>query len=241
MTSMPVYNALSTQKELERLLELRAHNLSNAGTEGFLSRNAHISGGSKFGSGVHYARNSGFFTNMAQGPLRHTGDRLDVAFDGKTFLAVGTQTGEALTKSGKLIITKEGELQTASGFPVLEEGGGRIIIPPETATINISNDGFISTENGQVGRLRLVQVKNPAQNLSHASGNLFTVKKENLITDENMRVQQYFVNGSNVNPILEVTAILKIQKQYQQTMGMVENIVKISNDGTENLLSTLPV
>ena len=53
--------------------------------------------------------------------MERTGNPLDVAIDGKGFLAVQTPNGERYTRNGALQINNAGQLVTSEGYP----GAGR--------------------------------------------------------------------------------------------------------------------
>ena len=74
--------------------------------------------------------------DFSQGPLRRTGDVLDVALEGKGFFEVELPTGQrAFTRAGRFKVTSEGELITEEGYRVIPE------IEPSTLPIyGASND-----------------------------------------------------------------------------------------------------
>ena len=84
------------------------------------------------------------FSIHAQCGLAETGAPFDVAIDGEGYFAVQTPQGERLTRAGSFVLSNEGEISTAEGYPLLSESGGPISIPPEAGTVTIGPDGSIA-------------------------------------------------------------------------------------------------
>jgi flagellar basal-body rod protein FlgF len=98
-----------------------------------------------------------------EGPLMFTGRNLDVAVQGRGWLAVQLPDGtEAYSRAGSLDVDVTGLLQTKSGYSVLGDGGP-LNIPPDN-TIEIAPDGTVSVVStfgarnnaSAIGRLKLV-------------------------------------------------------------------------------------
>ncbi|MFO7555375.1 MAG: flagellar hook-basal body complex protein, partial [Desulfobacterales bacterium] len=62
-------------------------------------------------------------TDFSQGPVRFTGDDLDIALSSKGFFKVETPKGLRYTRDGAFSINAEGNLVTANGDKVLGENG----------------------------------------------------------------------------------------------------------------------
>ncbi len=74
----------------------------------------------KLGTGVE---ENEIYTLFEQGPLKTTGNPLDLALTDQGFFVIQTSDGERYTRNGSFTIGKEGILVTKSGFPVLGEKG----------------------------------------------------------------------------------------------------------------------
>ena len=82
-------------------------------------------------------------TDFTGGVAMHTGQPLDIAVDGKGFIAVqGADGKEAYTRAGELVVTDSGAMTTATGLPVLSESGP-VNVPPATS-VTIGADGTVS-------------------------------------------------------------------------------------------------
>jgi len=102
-------------------------------------------------------------TDFSSGVMMSTSRPLDVAVNGKGFIAVrGADGTEAYTRAGDLQVTALGAVITSTGFPVLSESGP-LTVPPSTQ-VTIGTDGTVSVvplglsaaAQSQVDRIKLV-------------------------------------------------------------------------------------
>src|SRR5215475_1963747 len=180
---LPMQNALlvglSRQVALARELDVVANNIANLNTAGFKSdgavfeeyisptaRSENFMGADRPVSFVH---DRATWIDLSQGPLERTGNSLDIAINGKGYLAVQTPRGERYTRNGALQVNSNGELVTSEGYQVLGESGP-ITFQPKDRNITISEDGTISVREGsntssesQRGQLRVVKLDQPGR------------------------------------------------------------------------------
>src|ERR1700741_2775846 len=122
-----LYVAMSGAKETLRAQGVNNHNLANASTTGFKADLAAFQSravdGSGFASRV-YAQSTTNGWDQKSGSLLSTGRDLDVAVNGAGWIAVqGADGREAYTRAGDLQLDATGQLTTATGRPVLGDGG----------------------------------------------------------------------------------------------------------------------
>ena len=111
--------------------------------------------------------------DLSQGPVKQTGNPLDVAIDGNAFLVVQTPRGERYTRNGSFQINAAGELVTTEGYRVVGDGGP-IQFQTNDHDITIGRDGSISVPGRPLrGKLRLVSFPN-AQRLQKDGASTFT-------------------------------------------------------------------
>jgi len=67
-----------------------------------------------------YPMISSIFTDLSQGPLRETGNPLDVAVEGDGFFAIRTSEGIRYTRKGNFRMDREGFLVSEEGDRVLD-------------------------------------------------------------------------------------------------------------------------
>ncbi len=95
------------------------------------------------------------FISERSGGLNKTGNPLDVAVQGKGWLAIQTPAGIAYTRDGRMQLLESGELQTLNGFPILDAGSAPIQLDPAAGTPKIARDGMITQNGRQFGAIGL--------------------------------------------------------------------------------------
>lgn len=223
-------------------MTVTANNLANVSTAGFkkgravfedllyqnvrqvgaaTSQDTQAPSGLALGTGSRVVATEKLYT---QGGLTMTGNSLDVAVDGRGFFQVQLPDGTAAyTRDGSFQVNAQGELVTSAGYRV-QPG---ITIPDGAQSVTIGTDGVISVQLAgqpapvQVGSLQLVDFVNPAglqargENLlleSAASGaaQTGTPGLNGLGT-----VVQGALEGSNVNVVEELVAMIETQRAYE--------------------------
>ena len=125
------------------------------------------------------------------------------------------------TRAGNFQVNVNGELVTGRGHLVLGEGGGPITVPEDAKTIKIAEDGAIATEEGEIGRLQVVEFDNLQDLEARGDGLYQTTQQANPAT--NTRVIQGMLEGSNVKPVLEMTRMIDVLRSYQQTQRLLQS------------------
>ena len=225
-------------------LDTIANNLANSSTGGFRARHTTFStvlagSGHSLGSALNAATNSfgllrGSRLDMQAGSLQHTGGELDVGIDGPGFLTVQTAQGLAYTRNGSFQLSSKGQLVTATGDPVMGEGGP-ITIPPGSA-VTISADGTLSANGAIAGKLKMVQFSATADPQS-MGGSYYTVPPADVVASPGSQVRQGVLEGSNVNPIESVIELINAQRA---TEGMRHALTMIDSDMDKTAAQDLP-
>ena len=95
-----IYCAALGSREQQKRLEVVSNNIANTGTAGFKKEVVRFE---------NFLSQSSA-TNLEQGPIRTTGNELDVALSGKGFLKVQTDQGVLYTRTGNLTLNRQGVL-----------------------------------------------------------------------------------------------------------------------------------
>jgi len=115
-----------------------------------------------------------------------------------------------------------GQLVTESGDPVLSNTGQPFYFGPADTRIAIAGDGTVSTENGTLGRLKVVTFDDELA-LQQAGGVLFNVSNNNPPKEVAFpSVMQGALESSNVQPILELTKMIEVQRSYDNTRSFID-------------------
>jgi flagellar basal-body rod protein FlgF len=239
-----IYTAMTGAKQVLEQQATVTHNLSNVSTTGFRSQLDTFRAVPVVNAALPtrtFVVDSTVGTDFRAGPFQQTGRDLDVAIQGKGWLAVERADGsEGYTRAGSLKINENGVLQTQSGLNVLGDGGP-ISIPPDVH-VTIAKDGTISSvESGsrpgqtiQVGRLKLV---NPDEaNLKRADDGLFVTKDgEDVAADADVSVVSGAVEGSNVNVVDAMVNMISLARQFELHMNMLKHAESNAAKATEFL------
>ena len=222
-----IYLSMSGAKATLQRQDVLANNLANASTNGFRAEMAAFRAVPVRGDGAStraFALESTIGHDDRGGPVQTTGRDLDVAMQGKAWLAVQGFDGlEGYTRAGALEVDAEGQLVTASGRPVLGDGGP--ITLPAGARIEVAADGTLNATVGNgrpqaVGRLKLVTPEVP---LRRGEDGLFRAADGNeLPADPAARVLGGALEGSNVSPVETMVAMITAARQFEQQMKSLQ-------------------
>ncbi|WDI31541.1 flagellar hook-basal body complex protein [Hyphococcus flavus] len=227
------YVALSKQAGLSKELNSIANNIANADTAGYRREgfvfSEYVRMLEPHERSVSQTNIGGRFFDAAPGALVETGSAYDVAIEGEGYFVVQTPNGERLTRAGAFVMDREGQLTTQEGHLVLGEGSSPIALPPNATNITIANDGSIAADGAPVGRMALVSAE-PTE-LMREGGNLLRSTGE-LTPLEQPKLRQGFVEESNVNPVMEISRLIEVQRAYE--MGQ-----KLLKDDDERISKTV--
>jgi flagellar basal-body rod protein FlgG len=170
---------------------------------------------------------------FAQGSLRETGSKLDIAIEGDGFLQVRRADGTtALTRDGSLRLDPTGRLTTQRG-ELLQPA---VTVPAGTseADVRIAQDGAVSAGNRQLGRIQVVTVRAP-QALQSAGDSLFIANAASGPAQvlPAGRVVQGSLESSNVDIADAMTQMMESQRSFQmasKAVQMQDQILQIAND-----------
>lgn len=225
-----IYTAMTGASHTLQQQASVAQNLANINTPGFRSTLDTFRSVPIVGEGLPtraFVVDSTSGTDFTPGVTQATGNPLDVAVDGKGWIAVQDANGnEAYTRNGGLKLTPAGILQTKSGLNVMGDTGP-ITIPPDTQ-ITVAKDGTISTvpttsQVNQVvivGRLKLTNP--PEDQLVRGEDALFRTKDgQPADADANVTVVSGSLEGSNANMVESMVNMISLARQFDMQMKML--------------------
>jgi flagellar basal-body rod protein FlgF len=178
-------------------------------------------GESLLGDRQAYVRDIATVRDTRGGSMERTHNPLDVAIHGDGYFAVETEAGERYTRGGHFRLDSTGQLVTQDDHPVLSATGQPFFFAPEDTKIHISRDGTVSTENGDLGRLRVVNFEQP-EAMEPTSDGLYR-SDEPPVDVERPDVVQGTLEGSNVEPIIELARMIEVNRAYSQAKKMVDS------------------
>ena len=218
------YVALANQTVLGRTMDVIANNLANMSTTAFKNESPlfqeYLEPGPTPGQTISYVRDAGVVRDLRQGDLATTGNALDVGIDGNGYFQVNTVDGPRFTRNGRFQLDSGRNLVTAQGYQVLNPTGQPITIPQGATSISIGADGSVATETGPVGKIALSSFNN-SQDLVPAGNGLYATSATPT-PDTVSTMHQGTIESSNVQPIIEMTQMLDVQRAYASAQNIIE-------------------
>jgi flagellar basal-body rod protein FlgG len=228
VTSQNLANINTTAYKLQRpeFQDLLYQDLRSAGTRSS-DAGTIVPTGIQLGLGV---KTGAITRNTSQGTLQSTSGSLDMAIQGRGFFQITLPTGEtAYTRAGSFQISQDGILETIDGFLLVPN----ITIPQNATAISINQSGEVfATIPNQVdpqnlGQLQTVNFINEA-GMRPIGNNSFletTASGPPVVgipgLDGFGTILQGFLENSNVNPVTELTNLIKAQRIYEMNSKAV--------------------
>lgn len=158
------------------------------------------------------------------GRLGVTGNPLDIALEEKGYFQIQTPNGIQLSRDGRLKYTKEGELLSLEGYPILSNNGDKIILPvlPETIEdLKIDLDGRVSVHDHNLKKLV------PA-------GTIGVVTQDG-VGVLHPKVRQKYLEFSNV----DITTEFIQASPYMRNFKLNKQMFTLVNSSMRNVIQTL--
>ncbi|MFO1127544.1 MAG: flagellar basal-body rod protein FlgF [Rhodospirillales bacterium] len=220
--------AVSAQDVLRRNLDVIANNIANLDTAGFKAERFMVTAfpvaaarpRTEVPGTTAFVRDLATVRDASDGRLSETGNALDVALRGDGYFTVSTPDGDRYTRDGHFRLDDGGRLVNEDGFPVQGLGGGPLVFAPEDASIEITGDGTISSDRGEIGKLRVVRFDDPSTMQAAGDGLATSEQTPQEVTEP--QVLQGMIEKSNVEPILEMERMIRVQRAYDQAKQLVD-------------------
>ena len=116
---------------------------------------------------------------------------------------------------------------------MLDTTGQPIRIGPTDTQVTIAGDGSVTSENGPLGKIGIVQPTDPMQLRAEGATNFVSGSTTAPVAAPN--IVQGAVEGSNVQPVLEVTRMMDDVRQFQ----FVTQLVQAEGDRQQNTIDKL--
>lgn len=175
-------------------------------------------------------------TTFTSGDMQYTGDKNDIAIQGKAFLSVRLANGTtALTRDGELQINSQGQLVTKAGDPVLGDGGPIQLDLNNPAQMTISSTGAVSQGSEQKGQLKLTEFDNPGM-LTQTGGGYFTASNPHIhAVPSTSTVRQGYIEASNISVVNEMANMISAQRGFEAN----QHVIQIQDDRMGKVISDL--
>jgi flagellar basal-body rod protein FlgG len=186
--------------------------------------------GAQVGLGV---RNAAIRNLHIQGALTSTGNKLDLAINGRGWFQIEGATGETFyTRAGSFNKNAEGQLVTIDGNLLTPQ----ITIPADTTEVVVNESGEVFARVGteatmqSLGQITLANFANDA-GLEALGGNLYQQTQASgapvvgVPGDPSYgTVEQGYLELSNVDPVKEITELITAQRSYEMNSKVIQAV-----------------
>lgn len=231
------YVGLSYQVALARQMDVVSNNIANLNTAGFRGERGifeEVLEKATNGRRISFVQDRGIWRDTREGPITRTGRTYDVALNGNAYFVVDTADGQRYTRDGRFQLGQQGQLITARGDTVLDAANNPIVIDGADGDVTIGQDGSVNSRLGQIARFQLVRFADEQQ-MQKAGDGLYLTDQPAQPADEEVRVLQGSVEGSNIQGVVEVTRMMDISRRYQSTARMIESSHDLMRRSIERL------
>jgi flagellar basal-body rod protein FlgF len=233
--SSGIYIAAAGAVAQSEAMDATAHNIANASTAGYQSERVTFKealGSAKSPDVTLVQTATAHAVDGTQGALMQTDNPLDVALEGDGVFSVKTPQGMRYTRAGNFQLDAEKQLVTQDGFQVMGAGNQPITIPPDTKNLTIAPDGDVNADGVSVGKVQLTRFA-PSQ-LKREGGSLFSATGTPQ-AGELPKVRSGVLESSNVNIVRGVVDLVKVSRQYESLMKIIQGYHDIESETARQL------
>lgn len=225
-----IYITVSRQLALSRDMDVTANNIANMNTTGYeVSHslfNTFLTADDGRGK-ISFANDSATYRDTTAGSLRETSNPLDVAIGGEGYFMVDTPQGRRYTRAGNFQIDSSGTLITQEGYPVLDTTEQRIQFTSSDKSITIGGLGNIVVDGEARPQIAVVNFANP-QAMQRRGERMYATDQTPIPAD-NPRVVQGALENGNAQPVTEMTHMIDVQRNFDETAKFIQIMYDIQN------------
>jgi flagellar basal-body rod protein FlgG len=234
----------------QRRLEILSNNLANTNTVGFKQDQTHfqtyylanlerpntpVADRGLTQAPVFWSRLSSY-TDHTSGPQKATGNRLDLAINGRGFFCVQTPQGLQYTRRGDFSIGADGLLVNNQGWPVLGENGEisvdsqADVTDPAGHEFLVDDSGNVSVDGSIIGKLRIVDFEN-TDSLEKIGNTSFKPRSANAVESaaKDFSISQGAVELSNVNALQMMTELIEVHRGYESYQKVIRSVDEVNS------------
>lgn len=169
------------------------------------------------------------YVDYSEGPIKETGNPLDLALSDRGFFAVEYtnkrgETSTKYTRDGNFTMNQRGFLQTQDGDYVLDEDGRRIQM--DTALpISINRNGTIIQDGAEVATIGITDFED-YNYLERFGENYFqpvegATELDRGETGVDTQIHQGYLEMSNISVVTEMVNMITLQRQYESNQKVI--------------------
>ncbi|MCW4463786.1 flagellar hook-basal body complex protein [Sphingomonas sp. BT-65] len=158
--------------------------------------------------------------DFAQGPLRATGNKYDLALQGEGFFVVAAPNGELYyTRQGQFDRAEDGRLLSPGGYTLQQAGGGDLVVAHDR--IEITQDGTALDAGQPIGQVALA-VPEAGVELVPVSGSTFAAPPSGMNETAVASVRQGMLEGANTSLGDEMLSLMTATRQAEAGARLVQ-------------------
>ncbi len=227
-----IYILASGSSRAMEQLDTVNNNLANVNTDGFkkmvikeMSQRLDENGGDSNHLFV-FPRFSQSLLKMEQGPLRQTENPLDFAIEGDGFFKLKTKGGILYSRQGHFFLDQKGFLVDKNGNYLLDSKDKPIKLDPKKP-FSLTQEGHIYQEGKRVASL---MIENFAS-LQPVGDTYY--KPEGARKETKFKLHQGFLEGSNVNPVIEMSSMIEAHRRFEIYANMIRSLDQLNEKTNE--------
>ena len=210
----------------QKQIEYVSHNISNQATPGYKAIKSAPDIAQMFSEHITNSKLVKTELSSRQGSLSYTGNKSELAINGKGYFLIESKEASAvlLSRSLKMNVSTEGILVDSMGSAILIDGkafetDGKIPL--------VDNNGNVFSNGNKVGKLSVASIMNSEIVTIDPFGRI-KVQENNLLDEESSSVIQGAIENSNVNTTDEMVKLMQLSKQIetnQRVFRMLESVI----------------
>jgi flagellar basal-body rod protein FlgF len=225
----PTYIALSRARTISRDMSSVANNIANASTNGFRAERTlfqeHLAKTGPVGQRerLSFVDDVGLYRDTREGPLEITNNNLDMAVRGEGYVVIRTPGQDMYTRSGRFQIDANRQIVNADGYPLIGANDAPMTLQAgaDINSLRLQGDGTMTSNVGQVGQIQLVQFAD--DQAMRKAGNGLYVTDQPTLPATRASLLQGSLEGSNVQPVMEMTRMMEMLRDYQNAQKLVDS------------------
>ncbi|MCP4606255.1 MAG: flagellar hook basal-body protein [Proteobacteria bacterium] len=232
-----IYTALSGAMADVKRMELVSHNLANVSTPAFNQFRMVLEAvkGEANSKEVTFVKPAEIERDTQSGPLRATGNPLDIALTSGVYMAVKNGDKTAYVRGATLVPQPDGTLVTQEGHPVLGKAD-LIRLPPGTNSVTVAPDGTVTADDRNVDKLRLTEFDDQQALAQGSKRTFFDPGGAGAIPTQTARpIAVGYVEESNINLITGMTEMIAAHRNYDTMIKSIQTLSKIESRAARDL------
>jgi flagellar basal body rod protein FlgG len=167
-------------------------------------------------------------TDFSSGPMRATGNNLDIVMGNNFFLKAEDNSGAvSYVKNGKLSVDSQGQLNF-KGFKILDTEGKPVIVNTPS-DLEIRPNGDVFQAGLKTNTLDIVETTKDAK-INPGTSNTYFLSSDGVMQPSGfMFLKQGYAEGSNVSNAKEILNMINVSHAYEASQKSL-----LSNDDVVN-------